>query len=226
MADSDSRHGTLPFKVPGVDIPCLTSYKIFGDLQSDLPRLVIIHGGPGTGHEYLLPFAAIWQRFGMPVVLYDQIGCASSTHLPQTADDESLWQESLFIAELDNLLDSLGLRNRPGYHLLGQSWGAMLAATFAANRPHGLKRLVLASGGANAETLVEGYWILRRQLPPDVQAALDEEEQQGHFDSPHFQDAFSIFLRTYLCRAEPFPPKELLPSLKHLGEDTTVKETT
>src|ERR1700727_229177 len=101
MADTDMREGTVPFKIQHIDTPCHTYYKIIGDLSSNSPRLVVLHGGPGTGHEYLLPFGRLWQQFGIPVVFYDQIGCAASTHLPQTAGDESFWQESLFLAELD-----------------------------------------------------------------------------------------------------------------------------
>lgn len=81
MADTSVREGKLSFKVQHVDTPCFTYYKTIGDLSSDATRLVVIHGGPGAGHEYLLPFAHLWQRFGIPVVFCDQIGCASSTQL-------------------------------------------------------------------------------------------------------------------------------------------------
>lgn len=116
--------GTAPFKIPGNEgIECFTYYKIFGDISSGTPPVVVLHGGPGCGHEYLLTFATLWSKYGLPVVFYDQIGCASSTHLPQTAGDKEFWKESLFIAELNNLLDSLNLRDGPGFHLLGHSWG-------------------------------------------------------------------------------------------------------
>lgn len=215
----------MPFKIPHIDTTCHTYYKIIGDLSSKSPRLVVLHGGPGTGHEYLLPFSRLWQQFGIPVVFYDQIGCAASTRLPQTAGDETFWQESLFLAELDNLLDSLRLRDGPGYHILGHSWGGRMAAAFATTQPPGLQRLVLASGIASSQTFVEGMHIIRRQLPSDVQLAIDEEEQKGTFDSVRFRGAMDVFFRKYFCRAEPFPPKELLPAFKHMSEDKTVRET-
>lgn len=124
MAQESFKDGIIPFDIPGRrDIPCFTYYKIFGDLSSGAPTVVVLHGGPGAGHEYLLPFAQLWPRYGLPVVFYDQIGCGSSTHLPQTAGDREFWQEPLFFAELNNLLDCLHLRDGPGFHLLGQSWG-------------------------------------------------------------------------------------------------------
>jgi proline-specific peptidase len=225
MADSDLREGTLPFKIQRIDTPCHTYYKIIGDLSSNSPRLVVLHGGPGAGHEYLLPFGRLWQQFGIPVVFYDQIGCAASTHLPQTTGDESFWQESLFLAELDNLLATLQLGDGPGYHILGHSWGSRIAAAFAATQPRGLQRLVLASGIASSQSWVEGNQIIRKQLPPDTQLAMDEEEQKGNFESARFKDAMKVLYRNYFCRAEPFPPKELLPAFKNMGEDKTVSST-
>ena len=225
MAASDFKDGTILLKTPEVDPPCHTYYKTIGDLTSAAPRLVVIHGGPGTGHEYLLPFARLWQQFHIPVVFYDQIGCASSTHLPETVGNESLWQESHFIAELNNLLDCLHLRDGPGFHVLGHSWGGRLAAALAASQPQGLRRLIIASGVASTETVVKGVRTIRKQLPLDVQLALEEGEQGGNTDSPPFKDAMNVYYRTFLCRAEPFPPQELLPAFKHMSEDTTVRNT-
>ena len=225
MAAPGFKDGTIPFKIPQIDAPCQTYYKTIGNLSSDSPRLVAIHGGPGTGHEYLLPFAHLWQQFRIPVVFYDQIGCASSTHLPETVGDESLWQESHFIAELNNLLDCLRLRDGPGFHILGHSWGGRLAAAFAASQPQGLQRLIIASGVASTETVVKGNRINRKQLPLDVQLALDEEEQRSNTDSLRFRDAMNTYYRTFLCRTEPFPPEELLPGFKHMSEDKTVRNT-
>lgn len=71
MADTDHRDGTVPFKIQHIDTTCHTYYKIIGDLSSNSPRLVVLHGGPGTGHEYLLPFSRLWHQFGIPVVFYD-----------------------------------------------------------------------------------------------------------------------------------------------------------
>ena len=119
MAQFPSKTGTIPFNVPSIDASCCTYYKIIGDLSCGFPPIVVIYGGPGAGHEYLLPFASLWTNYGFPVVFYDQIGCASSTHLPQMAGNKSFWQEDLFIGELENLLDHLHLRDSPGFHLLG-----------------------------------------------------------------------------------------------------------
>ncbi|KAI5863697.1 proline-specific peptidase [Durotheca rogersii] len=225
MHEIPVREGKAPFRIPSIDEPCFTYYKIIGDLSSGTPPVIVAHGGPGVGHEYLLTFADLWQQYGLPVVFYDQIGCASSSHLPQKAGDRSFWQEQLFQDELDNLLDHLELRRDPGFHLLGQSWGGMLGSAFAARQPRGLRRLVLASALASAELGGRGTRLLRDQMPPDMRQALDEAEQKGEYDSPAYKRALDFYYRKHVCRADPFPPAELVPALKHLGEDTTVYRT-
>ena len=225
MAQLPTKEGTISFEIPSIHTACFTYYKIIGDVHNGSPPVVVVHGGPGTGHEYLLPFANLWSLYGLPVVFYDQIGCGSSTRLPQTAGDNSFWQESLFIAELDNLLDKLRLRDGPGFHLLGQSWGGMIGAAFAAGRPRGLRRLVLASALASQELSIRGIQLLRMQLPPETQQALKEAEKKGEFDSQAFTDGVGMLFKKHLCRVEPFPPEELIPALTHLSEDKTVNKT-
>ncbi|KAI1212151.1 proline-specific peptidase [Annulohypoxylon truncatum] len=225
MAEIQVKEGKAPFKISSIDEPCFTYYKIIGDISGSTPPVVVAHGGPGAGHEYLLTFADLWQKYGLPVVFYDQIGCGSSTHLPQKSGDQSFWQEQLFQDELDNLLDHLELRGGPGFHLLGQSWGGMLGAAFAARRPQGLRRLVLASALASKELATRGVQIWRDQMPPNMQHALDEAEQKGEYDSPAYKQALGFYNKKHVCRADPFPPRELLPALKHLTEDTTVYRT-
>ncbi|KAK3331275.1 proline-specific peptidase [Apodospora peruviana] len=218
--------GKIPFNVhvSGQQVPCSTYYKVFGDVSSSAPRVVVLHGGPGGGHEYLLSFAQLWPKHGLPVVLYDQIGCGASTHLPETAGDTNFWQEPLFIAELDNLLDHLKLRDGSGFHLLGQSWGGLLAGAFAASRPRGLQRLVLASAMASIELATQSIEMCKKQLSEDTQNTLNKYIQEGDYESPAFQEAAMVFRCTFVCRAD-LLPKELMEALKRMNEDKTVYGT-
>lgn len=175
MASTPTKDGKLAFPIPGhPEISSETYYKIIGNLSSDIPPLVVLHGGPGVGHEYLLTFADLWSKYGIPVVFYDQVGCASSTHLPQMDGNKDFWQESLFTAELENLLSYLGLSkaNGSGYYLLGHSFGGRIAAAFASSQPLGLKRLVLASALASTELSRRGNALQRRDLPAEVRQTL------------------------------------------------------
>lgn len=175
MGSTPTKDGKAAFSIPEhPELSSETYYKIFGDISGDIPPLVILHGGPGVGHEYLLTFSDLWSEYGLPVVFYDQVGCASSTHLPQKDGNKDFWQEPLFTAELENLLDHLKLSdaNGVGYHLLGHSFGGRIAAAFACSRPPGLKRLVLASALASTELSRRGNALQRRELPAEIRQTL------------------------------------------------------
>ena len=220
-----TRESTVPFKVPAIfHTDCFTSYKIFGDVSSGVRPLLAIHGGPGSGHEYLLPFAQLWPRYGVPVIFYDQVGCGASTHLQQFAGDASVWNENTFIAELDNLIDHLGLRVS-GFHILGHSWGGMLGAAYAALRPHGLCRLVLANSPAAVETYVTGIRSLCEQFPPDVRKTVEDAHREGDYSSLEYKAAADLFLRRHFYRLQPFPPPELEPRMKHQATDPSAYQS-
>lgn len=193
--------------------------RVTGALGSGVPPLVTLHGGPGATHDYLLSIAALSER-GRPVVHYDQLGNGRSTHLPQRGPE--LWTVGLFLRELDNLLDALGIRD--GYHLLGQSWGGMLAAEHAVLRPAGLRSLVLADSPASI-----GLWSseadrLRAGLPAEVQATLTAHEAAGSTDDPAYLAACEVYYARHVCRVVPYPP-EVAASFDAIGADPTVYHT-
>ena len=225
MIEDSTQEGEVKFPVASIDSPCHTYYKIFGNIRSGPSPVVVLHGGPGSGHEYCLPFSKLWSLYGIPVVLYDQIGCAASTNLPQTLGDESFWQVNLFVAELENLLDHLRLNHSdgPGFHILGHSWGGRIAAAFASRRPLGLRRLILVGAPADGQLLYNGLWQLTKQLSTEAQQAIDEAVRKRDFTAPAYLAASAEFHRTFLCRADPWPPEELAMSFKH--QDSTVRRT-
>lgn len=226
MDQTPTREGKADFRVASIETTCHTYYKIFGDIRSR-PPLVVCHGGPGSGHEYCLPFAKLWPLYGIPVVFYDQIGCAASTHLQHTVGDESFWNLDLFVTELDNLLCHLGLNgDGPGFSLLGHSWGAKIAITMAARQPPGLQQLVLVGASADSQLFAKGLWQLKEKLSVKSQQAIDEAVQKHEFKSPQYLAALDEFFRTFLCRAaDPWPPAELAIDFQHQAEDFTVRRT-
>lgn len=78
--------------------------------------------------------------------MYDQLGCGRSTHLPHLRGDADFWTVGLFLRELENLLEKLGVED---YDLLGQSWGGMLGSEHAVHQPKGLKKLIISNSPAS-----------------------------------------------------------------------------
>lgn len=192
-----------------------TWYRVTGRLGAGVP-LVAVHGGPGATHDYLLTLAALADG-GRPVVHYDQLGNGRSSRFPGRGAD--FWTVELFLGELEAVLGAVGIAG--GYHLLGQSWGGMLAAEHATRRPPGLKSLVVADSPASVATWVAEADRLRKELPPDVQAALDAHEADGTLDSPEYAAATRAYYDRHVCRVVPNPP-EVAASFAAIDADPTV----
>jgi L-proline amide hydrolase len=212
MAKHPTREGTAGFR------GWQTWYRITGDLDPGKPPLVTLHGGPGAAHNYVLGFSRLADT-GRAVIHYDQIGVGRSTHLRDKGKD--FWQVQLFVDELDNLLAHLGIAGR--YHLLGQSWGGMLAAEHAVRQPAGLRALVIANSPASMALWVQEADRLRAALPPEVQSTLKRHEAAGTTDSDEYNAAVRVFYDRHLCRV-PWP-EELQASFNAIAEDPTVYHT-
>ncbi len=196
-----------------------TWYQVNGDLESGTPPLIVLHGGPGCTHDYVLAFGDIADT-GRPIILYDQIGNGRSTHLRDKGPD--FWTVDLFIAELENLIDHLGVRD--GYHVLGQSWGGMLGAEFAVRRPDGLISLVIADSPASMALWVQEANKLKAALPADVAEALTSHEAAGTTDDPAYVAASDVFYAKHVCRVQPMPP-EVVRTFDAIAADPTVYHT-
>jgi L-proline amide hydrolase len=179
---------------------------------------VTLHGGPGGTHDYLDRVARLADA-GRAVIHYDQLGAGRSTHLRDKGAD--FWQVELFVDELDNLLDHLGIGAR--YHVLGQSWGGMLAAEHAVRQPAGLRALVIADSPASMQLWVQEANRLRAALPAEVQATLLRHEAAGTTDSDDYKAAVRMFYDRHLCRI-PWPP-EVQATFDAIDDDPTVYHT-
>jgi proline-specific peptidase len=210
--------GRIPFTVGAETFE--TYYKLVGDIASCAHGpLVVLHGGPGISHAYLIPLADLTARSpSTAVIFYDQLGNGKSTHLP--SKDLAFWTIDLFIAELENVLAFFKITEC--FNLLGHSWGGILASEFIVRRqPRGLRRLVLANTLASARLRNEAIARLRPDLPADVQATFQKHEATGTTKSPEYKAAMMVFWAKHGCRLQPFPP-EFLYSINLADEDPTV----
>src|SRR5713226_4122930 len=167
-------------------IPVVGDYRVWyrivgGGADHENIPLVALHGGPGVPHDYienLVDLASDSRR----VILYDQLGCGRSDQ----PNDPSLWRVERFVEELTILRRELSLDT---VHLLGQSWGGMLAIEYALTQPDGLVSLILASSLSSTPMFIAEATRLRNALPPDVQATLERHEAAGTTDDPAYQKA-------------------------------------
>jgi proline iminopeptidase len=111
------------------------------------PATVVLHGGPGAHHDYLLPG---FDRLapGRTLIYYDQRGGGRS---PVPREVPVGWREQ--VADLEALRELWGAER---LSLAGYSWGGLLALLYALEHPGRVERLALVSPapvwkGARAE---------------------------------------------------------------------------
>ncbi|OJT06638.1 L-amino acid amidase [Trametes pubescens] len=212
-----AQDGLIPFPYQGETFQ--TYYKVFGSLENRTrPPVIVIHGGPGLSHDYLLPLADLADQ-SFPVILYDQLGNARSTHLPDKPS--TFWTIDLFLDELDNLLTHFGIQD--AYHIVGHSWGGMMASELVVRRqPPGLKRLVITDSPADVSMWGKSFMELLSKFPQAVKDAI----AKGFEDREAYWNALLEVYAVHGCRAKPFP-KDLEYSLLQVygeGADRTVDE--
>jgi L-proline amide hydrolase len=197
-----------------------TWYRVVGELDpgSELTPVVICHGGPGASHDYTEPIADL-SRSGRACVLYDQLGCGKSQHLPDAPAE--FWTPQLFKDELADLVRHLGIAER--YVVLGQSWGGMLAMEYALDHPPGLQAIVVCDSPASIPLWIAEANRLRADLPPEVQATLTRHEEAGTTDAQEYTDAVRVFYDRHLCRV-PWPDC-VQRSFDQIEADPTVYHT-
>ncbi|TFK49610.1 proline-specific peptidase [Heliocybe sulcata] len=211
--------GTIPFTYNGETYH--TWYKVVGNLTSGTRPLVVLHGGPGISHHYLLPHAELAASSNIPVIIYDQLGIGQSSHVE--GKPAQFWSVELFMDELDNVLRHFGISDN--YDLIGHSWGGMLAATYASRRPHaGLKHLILSSAPASMKLYESSTNRLLELLPDDIKETLKKHEKEETTDDPEYQKGMELFYNKFVCTLQPWP-EYLVESFAKMDEDPTVYRT-
>src|SRR3954468_18759738 len=181
----------------------------YGD--RDAPPVLLLHGGPGASHDYLLPQMLELAR-ERRLVTYDQRGGGRSRHdddrapigwREQGADVERVARE-LDIAPLD---------------LVGYSWGGLLAMLYAIEAaaghvgiaPASLALIDPAPATRDYRDAFEAEFA-RRQAGPDVAALRDDLQRSGLRESDpdaYRQRAFELSVAGYF--ADPRRAHDLTP---------------
>jgi proline iminopeptidase len=163
--------------------------------------LLLLHGGPGAGHNYLLPLKVLADE--RPVIFYDQLGCGRS----DAPESDSLYTLARSVEEVDAVRNALGLDR---IVLLGQSWGTHLAIEYFVTRGGpGVEKLILTSAYASSPQFLAGVNRLLDALPDGAGARIRALEAAGQQQSDEYQSLVQLFYERHVCRAVPWPPEVL-----------------
>lgn len=189
-----------------------TYYIIVGDLDSGKTPLILLHGGPGSTHNYFEILDDV-AKDGRAVISYDQLGCGKSS-MPSRPE---LWTAETWIEELIALREHLELDE---VHILGQSWGGMMAIQYAVEYdPKGVKSYILSSTLPSAAIWEKEQRRRVSYLPKDMQEAINKAEESGDYSSEEYIEAVDEFMRRHTAGDITEDSPECLRREKNSGDE-------
>jgi Predicted hydrolases or acyltransferases (alpha/beta hydrolase superfamily) len=176
----------------------------------DAEKLLVLHGGPGADHAYLLPQMLHLARL-YNVILYDQRGGGKSkidTNMPVTIETH--------VADLDAVVKELGLGNPS---IVAYSFGSMIALFYcleaakstAVAKPARLALIDPAPLRMDYRKQFEAEFS-RRQNGPEIKRMRDELAASGLRESnpdEYRQRTFELAVAAYF--ADPSKARNLTP---------------
>lgn len=162
------------------------------------PDVVVLHGGPGAHHDYLLPHFDLLAT-GRRLRYYDQRGGGRSPVPRETAVG---WREH--VADLDALITAWDIAPAT---LVGYSWGGLLAQLYLTEHPERVGRLALVSSApphAAARRELEQRLTQRMQHPNilEARAALRASGLREEDPNAYRQRAFELSVAGYFVHPE------------------------
>ena len=168
--------GRMPFQ--GFE----TYYRIVGE-KTDLAPLLLIHGGPGSTHNYFEVLDSLAETSHRQIISYDQIGCGES----YVEGHKELWNLQTWTDELIALRQWLHLDR---VHLLGQSWGGMLIMAYLIDcKQEGVESVILSSTLSSSTLWSHEQQRLIAFMPVEEQKAIAEAVRTGNFEAPAYLKA-------------------------------------
>ncbi len=179
-------------KIPFLEFE--TYYRIVNPDGKNTP-LLMLHGGPGSTHNYFEILDDVAKTSDRPLVMYDQIGCGES----MVTGRPDLFTADTWLDELENLRKHLKLDE---IHLLGQSWGGMLAIWYAIERkPKGVKSYILSSTLSDAKLWQKEQYRRISYMSIEDQTAIKTAIDTDNYQLPAYKEAVDKFMELY-CNGE------------------------
>jgi pimeloyl-ACP methyl ester carboxylesterase len=162
-----------------------------GEKMVERPTLIVMHGGPGFDHASLRPY---FDRFAdtHQVLYIDHRGNGRS------GGERETWTLAQWGDDVHALCQALGIEKPV---VLGQSFGGMVAMSYAARHPEGPSKLVLSSTAGRME-LAATYAMMER-----LGGAEAREIAQAFWTAPSAAGA-EAYMRVCMPLYNPGPPQD------------------
>lgn len=181
-------------------VPISGGFHVWTRKVGDSPiKILLLHGGPGSTHEYLESFQEHLPQEGIEIYFYDQLG---SYHSDQPSDPK-LWDVERFREEVEEVRKYLDLDQ---FYLFGSSWGGFLAIEYALKYQSNLKGLIISNMTASIPSYVKSINKLRDQLPEEINQQLKNYEDKGDYKNSEYEAPLVEHLyKKHICRLDPWP---------------------
>jgi len=183
-------------------------------------KVLILHGGPGMGHEYLEGVDSYFPGAGIEYYHYDQLG----SHLSDQPDDPDLWTIPRFVEEVEQVRVALGL-DKDDFYLYGHSWGGLLAIEYALKYQEHLKGLIVSNMMSSIPAYNEyAEKVLEPQMDQEALAEIKLMEAEGNTDDPRYMDLLmENHYRHHILRMPPEQwPDCVMRSFQHVNPQVYV----
>lgn len=192
-----------------------TYYRIAGEAKEGKAPLLLLHGGPGSAHNYFEVLDRLADT-GRQIISYDQLGSGNS----YVANRPDLWNRKVWTEELMALREHLHLDQ---VHILGQSWGGMLLIGYLIDhKPEGVVSAILSSTLSNSQLWGHEQHRLIRLMSAEDQQAIARAEQTGNYDSEEYTQANARFMELHCAGAVTEDSPECLRRKKQSGEESYI----
>lgn len=125
----------LTVKTPDVTLQA----RVAGQPNSE-NTIIAINGGPGLSSQYMLSLEQLAQH-GLAVISYDQRGVGRSSSPP---DDDTSYTLLKYVEDLEAVRKASGVEK---VHLLGHSWGGIVAMRYTTMHPERVHSVILVNSG-------------------------------------------------------------------------------
>lgn len=147
-------------------------------------KVLLLHGGPGATHEYMEAFDSYFPAASIEYYYYDQLG----SYYSDQPNEPELWDLPRFVDEVEQVRTALRLDNR-NFHLLGQSWGGLLAIEYALKHQEHLKGLIVSNMMASIPAYNDyAQRVLMPAMDQKVLAELKQLEAAGKHTDPRYME--------------------------------------
>jgi len=159
--------------------------------------LIVLHGGPGLGQQYLLPQMAELGKFSF-AIFYDQRGTGNST-------GNDAWQVDPFktyINDLNQLREAFGFKK---VSLLAHSWGGILASLYALAFPEQVDKIIYVNSVPVSSQDYLAFVKHRSQIVDSNKTELDSIRNSELFlagDPKTVEKFYRIYFKSYFAKPE------------------------